>query len=308
MSIKIIPGNVSSAKVYKHLQNSKHGLLMFESEADTVSTMLKHDWGNFSDVLRKVFHHEAVSISRQKDDTYFDVPNPKLSLVISGTPNQVKPLIQSKENGLFSRFLFYYFNDSVGWKDVSPNNTQIDYSELFSSASNQMLRLYGKLIINNIDVEIKLSQIQWKRFNETMDYVVNAYIESNSKDVLPILKRHGLMLFRICMILSMIRHINDDTIESSIECNDEDFETSLAIIKFSVDQAISVSNILSDKEDLGVKEILLLTSLNSEFTRSEAVNLREKLAVSERTIANFLNRLIALKKITRLTNGNYQKI
>ena len=215
--IKILPGNVSSSKVYKHLQNSEHGLLMFESEADTVSAMLKHDWGNFSDVLRKAFHHEAISISRQIDDTYFDVPNPRLSLVISGTPDQVKPLIQSKENGLFSRFLFYYFNDSVGWKDVSPENNQLDYSTLFSNAGNQMLILYEKLVDCDSDIEIKLSQNQWQRFNETMSYVVDAYIESNNQDVLPILKRHGLMLFRTCMILSMMRHINDETFECKFQ-------------------------------------------------------------------------------------------
>lgn len=305
--IKILPGNVSSSKVYKHIQNSEHGLLMFESEADTVSTMLKQDWGNFSDVLRKAFHHETISISRQTDDTFFEVPSPKLSLVISGTPDQVKPLIQSKENGLFSRFLFYYFNESIGWRDPSPNSNHIDYSQLFSDAGHHMLLLYKKLIEDKDEVEIKLNNVQWQKFNETMGYVVDAYIESNNQDVLPILKRHGLMLFRICMILTMIRHVDYEILEDSIECNDEDFETALAIIKFSVDQAINVSNLLSTTTNLTVKETLFLKRLENDFKWSDAVNLCEQIGISQRTAANFLKKMINLKILIKVSNGNYKK-
>ncbi len=306
--IKILPGNVSSSKVYKHLQNNNDGLLMFESEADTVSTMLKQDWGNFSDVLRKAFHHEAISISRQNEDTFFEVSYPKLSLVISGTPDQVKPLIQSKENGLFSRFLFYYFNESIAWRDPSPNNNQIDYSQLFSDAGQQMLSLYKKLIESDNEVQITLNDVQWLNFNQTMDYVVNAYIELNNQDVLPILKRHGLMLFRVCMILTMIRHIEDETLENSIECSNEDFETALAIIKFSVDQSINVSNLLSSTTNLNVKETLFLTSLEADFKRIDAVEIGLQLGIPNRTVDYILNKMVKLKILTRMSNGNYRKV
>lgn len=306
--IKILPGNVSSSKVYKHLQNNNYGLLMFESEGDTISASLKQDWGNFSDVLRKAFHHEAISISRQNEDTFFEVQEPKLSLVISGTPDQVKPLIQSKENGLFSRFLYYYFNESIAWRDPSPNNNQLDFGHLFSDSGHQMLSLYKKLIERNSEVEIKLNDIQWQKFNQTMDYVVDAYIIANNQDVLPILKRHGLMLFRVCMILTMVRHIDDNEFAGSIECVDEDFETALDIIKFSVDQSINVSNLLSTRTNLTVRETLFLTSLEVGFTRQIAVDSGSKLGIPTRTVDYILNKMIQLKILKKVSNGNYQKI
>ncbi|MFN4149911.1 MAG: DUF3987 domain-containing protein, partial [Candidatus Sericytochromatia bacterium] len=105
LKLKIMPGNVSSAKVYSHLEDADDGVVIFESEADSLSNMLKQDWGNFSDLLRKSFHHETISISRQTEDKYYDIKSPQLSIVVSGTPDQVRPLIQSKENGLFSRFI-----------------------------------------------------------------------------------------------------------------------------------------------------------------------------------------------------------
>jgi hypothetical protein len=70
--------------------------LIFENEADALSNMLKQDYGNFSDILRNSFQHETVSISRASDDRYFEIKSPQLSIVLSGTPNQVMPLIQSK--------------------------------------------------------------------------------------------------------------------------------------------------------------------------------------------------------------------
>ncbi len=95
--IKIIPGNISSADIYGKLEHAHFGAIIFESEADTLVAALKQEWGNFSDVLRVAFHHEPISISRKKEDSYVMLKDIKLSLVLSGTPNQAKSLIQSIE-------------------------------------------------------------------------------------------------------------------------------------------------------------------------------------------------------------------
>lgn len=127
------------------MKNNKHGLLILESEADSISNMLKQDWGNFSDILRKAYHHEKIPISREIDDKFIEVESPKLSMVISGTQGQVKPLILSKESGLFSRFLYYYFDDGVKWKDVTPNGSLVDYTTVFEKTSNDVFKPYNRL-------------------------------------------------------------------------------------------------------------------------------------------------------------------
>ena len=68
--------------------------LLFESEGDTLSQTLKSDYGNYSDVLRKAFHHELVSLSRRKDREYCEVSNPRVSVALAGTPEQVRKLMQ----------------------------------------------------------------------------------------------------------------------------------------------------------------------------------------------------------------------
>lgn len=308
LEVKVIPGNVSSSKIYKHLKNATHGLLIFETEADTISIMLKQDWGNFSDILRKAFHHETISISREIENKFIEVRSPELSLVISGTPNQIKPLVQSKENGLFSRFMFYLFNDVVGWKDVSPKGTASDYNTVFSLGSEEVLNLYNKLQNNICDIEITLTDSQWERFNRDMDYLTQLFIHQNRNDTLSIVKRQGVMMFRLCMILTIIRNKDLDSFPKTIVCSEDDYSVAFEIIRVTIDHSIHVSNLLEeDKKELPIRETLLLASLGKRFTRNEALSYAEQKQIPVRTLDLILQRLIKSGVLQRIQNGIYEK-
>ena len=58
--------------------------------------------------MRKAFDHDRLSYNRRTDHEYREVKKTYLSVLLSGTPSQVKPLIPTAENGLFSRQVFYY--------------------------------------------------------------------------------------------------------------------------------------------------------------------------------------------------------
>ena len=97
----------------------------------TLGNVIKQEWGSYSDLLRKTFHNERVSSSKKINNEFIEVNNPHMSVALSGTPNQVSGLIASAEDGLFSRFLFEIFKVEQKWKDVSPNNHQINLTEHF---------------------------------------------------------------------------------------------------------------------------------------------------------------------------------
>lgn len=109
MRMLVIPANSSASSFLKILGDNDGIGLLFESEGDTLSQTLKSDYGNYSDVLRKAFHHELVSLSRRKDREYCEVSNPRVSVALAGTPEQVRKLIPDAENGLMSRFCFISF-------------------------------------------------------------------------------------------------------------------------------------------------------------------------------------------------------
>lgn len=68
-----MPGNSSSSAVYRALDANGGWGIMYETEADTVSNMLDSDYGHYSDLLRKAYHHETVSMNRVSDKIHIDI-------------------------------------------------------------------------------------------------------------------------------------------------------------------------------------------------------------------------------------------
>jgi len=115
-----LPGNTTAAAMLGHLSENDGRGIIFETEADTLSGALGADFGNFSDVLRKAFHHEPVSALRKTDRQHLDLERPALSIALTGTPGQLPRLLPTAEDGLVSRILFYSFAQAPVWQDVSP--------------------------------------------------------------------------------------------------------------------------------------------------------------------------------------------
>jgi len=303
---KVIPGNVSSSKCYYHLNHSEDSVLIFESEADSLSNMLKQDWGDFSDLMRKSFQHETCSISR--NDRFFEVEKPKLSLVLSGTPNQLKPLISSKENGLFSRFLFYYFDEVRGWKDVSPKRRIINKTEFFERKGEQIKILYDRLL--NMDkVEIVMNEVQWSRFNETMRSINDIFLKDKN-DFTSTTKRLGLIAFRLIMILTVLR--NFSKIQGSsiiIPVSDMDLVSILSLVKYLVDHSLYVYDKYEAKsKKMTLQDRLLYRELPNEFRRSSGVEVAKEFDIPERTFAEILNRWQELNILEKVSHGKYRKL
>ncbi|MEM5540702.1 DUF3987 domain-containing protein [Olleya sp. AS48] len=305
---KVIPGNVSSSKLYHHLKHSEDSVLMFETEADSLSNMLKQDWGDFSDLMRKAFHHETCSISRS--DRFYEIDEPKLSLVLSGTPNQLQPLVASKENGLFSRFIYYFFDEVEGWKDVSPRNRigSISMESSFKEAGESIKDLYNRLI--KLDsIYIVMNELQWDRFNTDMKLINNVFL-TNKSDFISVTKRLGVMAFRLIMILTIIRNTSRVQEESLVlEVNNNDLETVLYLIKFLTDHSLKVYDSYSKKvKKLTVQDRQILAELPEVFKRGRGVELATELEVPERTFAEILKRWQAEGILEKVKHGEYRKL
>ncbi|GHV65986.1 hypothetical protein FACS1894199_08280 [Bacteroidia bacterium] len=118
MLMLIIPANTSATGLFQILNDNNGIGLIFETEGDTLAQSFKSEHGNYSDGLRKSWHHEPISYNRRKNREYVELKQPKVSALLSGTPQQVAALIPNPENGLFSRFMFYYMNIKPVWQNV----------------------------------------------------------------------------------------------------------------------------------------------------------------------------------------------
>ena len=230
VKVKILPANISSAEMHTYLSSSEHGLLIMESEADTMSNMLKNDWSSYSDVLRKAFHHEPVAISRKTEKLFIDIKEPKLSMVISGTPDQLKPLIKSRENGLFSRFMIYNFDEITEFKNVFAAKTR-NNKVIFNDAGKNIFNLYGELAKLEKPIEFSFTDSQKRKFLDRIRPIRADIVNNHSQSFISNLHRHGLMLFRIAMILTVLRNKFIINNEEKLFCSNNDFIIALQLMK-----------------------------------------------------------------------------
>ena len=94
----LIAGDNSGTGILENLIEADGVGLICETEADTVSTAIGADHGHWSDTLRKCHDHERLAFNRRTNHEYRECDESYLSVLLSGTPAQVKPLIPSAEN------------------------------------------------------------------------------------------------------------------------------------------------------------------------------------------------------------------
>lgn len=303
---KILPANISTSEMYSYVGSSNHGLLIMESEADTMSNMLKNEWSNYSDVLRKTFHHEPISISRKTEKIFEDIKEPKLAMVISGTPDQLQPLIKSKDNGLFSRFIVYNFDEISEFKNVfdkSKNNNKWRFEEF----GKKTLNFYQKLI--DLDsVQVLLTEKQEQKFFDRIRPIRQDIVDNHSEGFISNLHRHGLIFFRLAMILTVLRSKKKLMTENVKElyCSDTDFMLALKLTQTLLRHSLFTYNTI-DNGGMSLQDVELLDSLKSTFTSQEAYKTGELNVIPKRTMVSKLEQWQRKKVIKRIKKGFYKK-
>lgn len=304
--IKILPANISTAEMYSYLSRSQNGLIMIESEADTMSIMLNNDWSNYSDVLRKAFHHEPLSISRKLENIFVDIKEPKLSLLLSGTPQQLKSLIKSKENGLFSRFIVYSFDEVSEFKNNLFSKKTTNINSIFEKEGLIVYDYYGKLKELNSEIEFSFTDLQNETFIKEFEILHDIIIDGHSHLFLSNLRRHGIICFRIAMILSAIRNLDNIIEGEKLLCKNVDFVLALRITKKLLKHSLVTFNSFDDSF-LSENDEQFLFSLPSTFSRAEAVLKGENFGIPKRTVDDKLSQWKKKKIITPVKHGQYKR-
>jgi hypothetical protein len=304
-----VPANSSYAKILNHLKdNEGHGVIC-ETEADTMNNVLKKEWGSYSDLLRKSFHHEAITCSRKTNNEFLEIPSPRLSMALTGTPGQIAGLISSAEDGLFSRFLFYVYKAKPVWNDVSPKTGQMSLTERFCCLSQDIYDHYQYL--SKIKLKFCLTDKQWVTLNDSFSCMLCDVTSFTSDDAASIVLRLGLLLFRMSMIFTALRIEEQDTSEQEIQCQDEDFQLALRLSRVYLQHSLIMYNSLPKKSSKIVfsetpNKETFFKALPKTFTRAEAISLGTTHSMCTRTIDGLLKKLLDTK-LKKTAPGMYTK-
>lgn len=236
--------------LYMPANNSKSGLLdlmaendgrgiLFETEGDTLADALKTDYGGFSDLLRKVFHHERVSMNRRTSRELKEVENPALAVVLSSTPDQLQKLIPNVQNGLFSRFLYYRITPTPEFRNVFDTKKRA-YPEHFDSLGQTFSAINDYLNTLAEPIEFRLTERQQGQFLEIFQQWKNDISENISTDLDGTINRLGLICFRVAMVLTALRNFEQGDYSKTMTCVDADFDNALTIVETLKRHAVSI--------------------------------------------------------------------
>ncbi|NPD86437.1 DUF3987 domain-containing protein [Lentimicrobium sp. L6] len=302
-----IPANNSTTGVFQLLSDNDGKGLIFETEGDTLSQAFKSDYGNYSDGFRKAFHHETISYYRRTDREYVDIESPSLSTVLSGTPKQISSLIPNAENGLFSRFIFYYMNINPVWKDVFAITSAKGLDDYFDELGNEFHELYKSLMANP-EIQFCLSADQQSQFNDFFAHVQTKYIAIQGLDYMATVRRLGLVAFRMAMVLSVLRIFETGDLPEQIICEEQDFQSALEMIKILVQHSSKVFSELPEDvkpQKRSNRKERFLEQLPLNFNRQKYLDVANSLSIPYKTAEGYITEFYKKGLIHRESQDQY---
>ena len=306
----IIPANNSATGLFQILNDNKGIGLIFETEGDTLAQTFKSEHGNYSDGFRKAFHHEIISYNRRKDREYVELETPRLSALLSGTPKQVSTLIPNAENGLFSRFIFYYMNILPVWKDVFAGDDSQTLDDYFRHLGNRFFDFYTTMQHQPEPLRFCLTAKQQQTFNAYFSQAQNQYLYLCGVDYLATVRRLGLITFRIAMILTALRIMQTGEINNPLICTDTDFHTALELVKILIQHAASVYNALpaetaTPKQPNQKQQFL--EALPPEFSRRDYLTAAQSLNIQDKTAERHIAKFVQSGLLNHFAHDKYKK-
>lgn len=307
-----VAGNSSSSAVYRSIEANGGWGLMFETEADTVSLMLKSDYGNYSDLMRKAYHHETISMNRVNDNLHIDIASPRLSVMLTCTPGQLASLFPDWENGLGSRFLFYRLPDTEPHFRNVFDKCEKPLEEEYTEMGRSLMPLVHELAQRKgRSLQFLVSKSQETAFLSYFQNMVKEQTQILGREFQGFVNRIALDCFRYSMIITMLRRLackrgngqyfEED--EKAIVCDDRDFNTAMTIVDTLINHTSLVyarlakenDNPFSDKGVNASESEKKIYSLlpDCEFRSADFVKACEKLDLarssSYRILSKFVN-------------------
>ncbi len=316
MRMLFIPANSSATAVYQVLNDNGGQGLMFETEGDTLANTFGSDYGNYSDGFRKAFHHETISYIRRKDREYVNIKSPKLSTLLTGTPRQILNLITDAENGLFSRFAFYYLNTRLVWNNVFADSGRETLEQYFQALGREYNDFYN-ILKEYKDITFYLTAEQEADFNETFNSWQTEYVESCGEEFVATVRRLGVIMFRIAMCLTTLRIMEDGNFDETMHCLDEDYQTAKTITTVLIQHDARVFHTLANTSPLPKTATAaarqtthqkFFEALPDEFDRQSYLEIASRMGLNPASIDRTVRKWCNEGKLENPGYGKYRKV
>ena len=330
----LISGNNSGTGILQNIMDANGTGLICETEADTIASAISSEYGHWSDTLRKAFDHDRLSYNRRTDQEYREVKRIFLAVLLSGTPAQVRALIPSAENGLFSRQLFYYMHGIYTWADQFACG-EIDLDEIFRSIGRDWQLKLDILKEHGIHT-LRLTDEQKKEFNALFSDLFFRSDIANGNEMRSFIARLAVNICRIMSTIAMLRvleipqpyqlkssdryapvpdkEIPTDNVKDGIitrwdiTITPEDFKAVLGLVKPLYRHATHILSFLPSSEiphRANADRDAFFDALGDEFTRTQLTEQATAMGIKPNTALSWLRRLVKKGLFAMKEKGTY---
>ena len=317
----LISGNNTGTGILQNIMDANGTGLICETEADTISAAIGSEYGHWSDTLRKAFDHDRLSYNRRTDQEYREVKKSYLSVLLSGTPAQVKPLIPSTENGLFSRQLFYYMHGIWAWINQFESG-EADLEAIFTDIGLEWKKQLDLMKTHGVHT-LRLTDKQKQEFNALFSDLFFRSGLANDNEMSSSIARLAVNTCRIMAEVAMIRalecdqpyqfknssihlltpdkEIATDNIKDGIitrwdvTITAEDFKAVLELVTPLYRHATHILSFLPStevKHRANADRDALFEAMGNQFTRAQLSEQATIMKIKPNTAFGWLNRLI----------------
>lgn len=317
----LISGNNTGTGILQNIMDANGTGLICETEADTISAAIGSEYGHWSDTLRKAFDHDRLSYNRRTDQEYREVKKSYLSVLLSGTPAQMKPLIPSTENGLFSRQLFYYMHGIWAWINQFESG-EADLEAIFTDIGLEWKKQLDLMKTHGVHT-LRLTDEQKQEFNALFSDLFFRSGLANDNEMSSSIARLAVNTCRIMAEVAMIRalecdqpyqfknssihlltpdkeiatdNIKDDIITRwDVTITAEDFKAVLELVTPLYRHATHILSFLPStevKHRANADRDALFEAMGNQFTRAQLSEQATIMKIKPNTAFGWLNRLI----------------
>lgn len=258
--------------------------VMVHDEIDVlVSAMASEHGRGLSAVLRAGFQNETLFQQLKTKFELINIKEPKISVALAGTPEQMKSLIGNIENGLYSRFMLYFTSENAEWRKVSNDRTT---GKIRAQALQELQTSVLELHLHQLQhpLEVELSESQWDQLNRFGEQATAMVAITNGEELLAIVKRHALMVFKLSLVLTAIRRASEGGSESYRLVDDRDFDYAKKLLSESLQASLAFAREKLIKSPKLTPFQQLFIALPNQFERKDALEAGKKLGLSTRTV------------------------
>jgi Protein of unknown function (DUF3987) len=249
-------------------------------------------------------------MARRGNDEHIEIERPHLSVVLSGTPNQVENVIGSVENGFFSRFFFYDFECAPVWKNQFSYHGNF-LKNLFEDASSYLKDVWSRHEGRRNTV-IEFQSNQQQSLNAYFETKLEELYRGYGPDIVASLNRACLICYRVAIVLTTLRALETDKILPEKLCIDEiDYNIALSLVDTGLVHLGRVFNRFkrtSLTKKLNYQQRLVFESIPKEFTRKQYDAIIADLGIEYKTGEKYLGDFKKQDLIISIKHGHYQKI